>query len=137
MSIWRRGGRFSQQPHARAKGKVGEDAAERWLRSKKYRIIARNVSNRAGEVDVVAMDGDTLCFIEIKARANKSFGGAIEAVTPRKQRQVARTAALYLVAHPFEGPCRFDVLAMDLENGQWRFILVRDAFSMPQSTNRY
>lgn len=101
-----------------------------WLRRRGYRILARNVTTRAGEIDVVAEQGEALCFVEVKARANAVYGPAIEAVPPSKQRKIARAASLYLVAHPSDKPCRFDVLAMDLDGGRWRFHLVQDAFAV-------
>ena len=120
---------FRHQPHTRAQGRLGEDAAVAWLRDHGYRISARNVTNRAGELDIVARDGDTLCFIEIKARSNRNYGVAIESVTPHKQRRIARAAALYLAQHPSERPCRFDVLGLDLGEEGWRYTLVKDAFA--------
>ena len=122
---------FRHQPHTRAQGRLGEDAAVDWLRRNGYRIAERNVTNRAGEIDVVARDGETLCFIEIKARSTRDYGAAIESVTPRKQRQIARAAALYLALHPADGPVRFDVLGLDLANDGWRYTLIRDAFTAP------
>ncbi len=119
---------FRRQPNTRAQGRLGEDAAVVWLREHGYRISERNVTNRAGELDVIARDGDTLCFIEIKARSNRAYGAAIESVTVNKQRRITRAAALYLVRHPFEGPCRFDVLGLDLGEQGWRYTLVKDAF---------
>jgi putative endonuclease len=120
---------FRRQPHTRAQGRLGEEAAVVWLREQGYRIAERNVSYRAGELDAVALDGDTLCFIEIKARSNRHYGAAIESVTPQKQRRIARAAALYLARHPHDGPCRFDVLGMDLGDDGWRYTLVQDAFA--------
>ena len=71
---------FSDQPHARARGKAGEDDAVRWLAAQGYEVLARNVVNHGGEIDVVAKDGDTLCFVEIKARDGDRYGPAVEAV---------------------------------------------------------
>ncbi len=122
---------FRHQPHTRARGRVGEDEARAWLRRRGYHIVDRNVATKAGEIDLVARDGPTLCFIEIKARSNRAFGPAITAVPTKKQRRLARAAALYLVLNPFDGPCRFDVLAMDLADEGWRFTLVQDAFMVP------
>ena len=122
---------FRHQPHTRAQGRLGEDAAVDWLRRQGYRISARNVSSRTGEIDVVAEDGDTLCFIEIKARSTRTYGSALESISAHKQRRIARAAALYLARQPFAGPCRFDVLAMDLGDRGWRFELIRDAFMLP------
>ncbi len=120
---------FRQLPHTHARGKLGEDEAAAWLAAQGYRILARNVRNKGGEIDLVADDGGTLCFVEIKARASRTYGLAIESVSPAKQRRLFRAASLHLAFHPWKGPCRFDVLGMDLEAGRWHFSLIRDAFS--------
>ena len=125
---------FREQPHARAQGDVGEDAAIRWLRRQGYRRIRRNIANVAGEIDAVAVHGTTLCFIEIKARSNRAYGPAIEAVPKAKQRKIARAAALYLAKNPTDLDCRFDVLAMDLDDGGWRYTLIQDAFLAPMAS---
>ena len=123
---------FREQPHARARGKVGEDDAVRWLGTQGYEILARNNVNHGGEIDVVATDGGTLCFLEIKARDGDRHGVAIEAVGFAKQRRLSRAAALYLLGHRHPGPCRFDVLGLDWSEGEptggWRYTLIRDAF---------
>jgi putative endonuclease len=121
---------FREQPHARARGKGGEDDAVRWLEGQGYRILARNVTNHGGEIDVVAQDGGTLAFLEIKARDGDRLGTAIEAVRFAKQRRLSRAAALYLTARGWHGrPCRFDVLGLDREpDGGWRYTLIRNAF---------
>ena len=119
---------FDAQPHTVGRGRVAEDAAAAWLERHGYRIVERNHKNAGGEVDVVAEDGEDLCFIEIKARTDTLFGPALAAVGPRKRRRVARAAALYLALRGVEPACRFDVLAMEAEEGSWRFTLVKDAF---------
>ena len=130
--VFRRSGReFRRQGHARGRGTVGENAAETWLLRQGFEVVERNVTTRAGEIDLVAREGDTLCFVEIKARSNRVFGPAVAAVPASKQRRIARAAALYLAQNPISGPCRFDVLAMDLEDGAWNFQLIRDAYQVP------
>jgi putative endonuclease len=119
---------FAAQPHAVGRGRVAEEAAASWLAEQGYRILERNHRNQAGEIDLVAEDGETLCFLEVKARADTLHGPALAAVGPRKRRRVARAAALYLALRGVEPPCRFDVLAMESEGGRWRFTLVKDAF---------
>ena len=120
---------FQNQPHRRAKGKFGEEEAVRWLASQGYDIVERNVVNHGGELDVVAREGETLCFIEIKARASDAFGPAIAAVDARKQRRISRAAALYIAVKGLHNaPCRFDVLGLDWEGRAWRYTLVRNAF---------
>jgi len=125
---------LGRAPHARARGGAGEQVAEEWLTARGFRIVERNVRNHGGEIDLVAREGDTLCFVEVKARLSDRFGPAIAAVGIAKQRRLARAAALYLVAHPWPGPCRFDVLGLDRRaDGGWEVTLVRDAFPVPTS----
>lgn len=100
----------------------------RWLRERGVRIVERNVRTSAGEIDLIAVDGETLCFVEIKARATDAYGPAIAAVPRAKQRRLARAAALYLARRPTDRPCRFDVVGLDLEDGRWRVRHVQDAF---------
>jgi putative endonuclease len=120
---------FQDQPHNRGRGKVGEDDAVRWLEAQGYRVVERNVVNHAGEIDLVAREGDTLCFVEIKARASGAYGPAIAAVDFRKQRRISRAAALYLAMKSHgDTPCRFDVIGLDRSGSGWRYTLVRDAF---------
>ncbi len=125
---------LGRAPHARARGGAGEQVAEEWLTARGFRIVERNVRNHGGEIDLVAREGDTLCFVEVKARLSDRFGPAIAAVGIAKQRRLARAAALYLVVHPWPGPCRFDVLGLDRRaDGGWEVTLVRDAFPVPTS----
>lgn len=121
---------FSKQTHTRGRGRLAEREGVAWLEEQGLRIVERNVQYKAGEIDVVALDGETLCFVEIKARATTQFGEAVWAVTRRKQRQIAAAASLYLAEKPHDGPCRFDVLAMDGDQGGWRFTHLRDAFQL-------
>jgi|JI10StandDraft_1071094.scaffolds.fasta_scaffold531489_1 putative endonuclease len=97
----------------RAEGQAAEDRAVQELVRRGYRVVERNFRRRLGELDVIAYDGDTLVFVEVRSRADARFGGAIAAVPHAKQRQVARMAALYL-AHrsPRFTRCRFDVVAI-------------------------
>jgi putative endonuclease len=120
---------FRQQPNTRAQGRLGEDEAVRWLAAQGFEIVARNVVNHGGEIDLVAREGAYLCFIEIKARASDRFGPAIAAVDARKQRRISRAAALYIASHKLHRePCRFDVLGLDRDGSGWRYTLVRNAF---------
>jgi putative endonuclease len=119
---------FGAQPHTVGRGRVAEDAAVAWLEGHGYRIVERNHRNAAGELDVVAEDGEVLCFVEVKARTETLFGPALAAVGPRKRQRVARAAALYLALRGVQPACRFDVLAMEVEDGSWQVTLVKDAF---------
>jgi putative endonuclease len=122
---------FAGLPHHRARGAAAEDAAESYLRAQGLRIVARNVFTHLGELDFVALDGETLCFVEVKARTRSDFGLAIEAVGPRKRRRIARAAALFLAKNRSARACRFDVLGLDRdEEGAWNVTYVRDAFQL-------
>ncbi len=122
---------FGDLPHSRARGAAAEEAAERYLVAHGYRIVERNLVTRVGEIDLIALDGDTLCFIEVKARASDEFGPAIGAVRRRKQEKIARAAAMFLARNRSQRPCRFDVVGLDRQaDGSWAVTLVRDAFRL-------
>jgi len=122
---------FSRLPNTRARGSAAEAAAESYLRARGYRIVERNVASRLGEIDLVALDGETLVFVEIKARASAEFGPAIAAVGARKRERLARSAAMFLSRNRSQRACRFDVLGLDRgADGNWTFTLIRDAFQL-------
>jgi len=111
-------------------GRRGEEAAERYLVSVGYRILARRYRTRAAEIDLIAEDGDTLVFVEVKARSSMSFGRPSEAVDRRKRTRIAGAASLYLARRgASDRACRFDVVEV-LETGGTppRIRLIRDAF---------
>jgi putative endonuclease len=110
-------------------GKLGEDLAVEELERRGYAVLARRYRTRCGEIDVVADDRGTLVFVEVKARADAEFGSAAEAVTPWKQRQLARMAADYLMRSPADDrPCRFDVVAIMFDRGEPAIEVFRNAF---------
>ena len=117
--------------HTRATGAHAEDRAVRWLTRQGYEIVARNLYYKPGELDAVAMDRDTLCFIEIKFRTRRDFGPAIAAVNRRKQLRIASAASLYLAETCYDGACRFDVLGIHPEGDDWEYDLIRGAFEAP------
>jgi putative endonuclease len=95
-------------------GKSGEDLAVAELERLGYAIVARRYRTACGEIDIVASDGATLVFVEVKARATAEFGTAAEAVTRRKQLRLVRMARDYLTRAAIrDRPCRFDVVAID------------------------
>ena len=100
-------------------GKMGEDLACAELRRRGYAIIECRYRTKVGEIDIVARDGDTTVFVEVKARAGDDFGGGAEAITRWKQRKLARMALDYLSRHHLhDRPCRFDVVTVDIVAGQ-------------------
>src|SRR5216683_2305707 len=94
-------------------GKTGEDLACRELERRGYAIIARRYRCRGGELDIIARDGSTLVFVEVKARDSRAFGDAAEAVTWHKQQRIVRLASDYVMRHHLnDSPCRFDVVSI-------------------------
>jgi len=91
----------------------GEVEAKLLLEGKGYKILEENYAGRMGEIDLIAKDGDTIVFVEVKARENAAFGQPIEAITPEKVRKITLTAEQYLVSRRLLGKCvRFDVVEM-------------------------
>ena len=115
---------------AQALGKSGEEAAVRYLKSKKFRIIERNFRFLRGEIDIIAYERKTLVFIEVKARKSKEFGPPEEAVTPSKQRQIKRVAQGFLTQNNLQDiECRFDVLSLSFnEKNGYQIHHLKDAF---------
>ncbi len=97
----------------RQQGTKGEDLAVEHLRANGYRILARNVKSKFGEIDCIAQEGQTLCFIEIKARTSTTFGWPEESVHPQKQWRLIRLARWYLQYKKLDDcPVRFDVISL-------------------------
>jgi putative endonuclease len=114
-------------------GRDSEDAAADYLRGAGYRIVTRNYRHRFGEIDLVAYDGPTLVFVEVKARRSERYGSAQEAVTRRKRDQLTKAALGYLAARRSAGasPCRFDLVVIQAVRGQTapRIDLLKDIFA--------
>jgi putative endonuclease len=126
----------------RGAGTRGEALAVAELRRRGYRVLERNFRTPVGEIDVVAEEGETLCFVEVKWRRGTAMGHPGEAVTAEKQRRIARAAEWYLARRRGPArPCRFDVVAIIATPDPVAIIaapdeaasveLVRDAFRGP------
>lgn len=95
-------------------GRQGESLAAQVLKASGYRILKRNVKSKFGEIDLVAYDGKTLCFVEVKSCAlDGRFMHPEEAVDRQKQRRLSRLASWYLkVTRQESVPVRFDVVSI-------------------------
>ena len=112
-----------------ALGRSGEDLAFEEIERRGYAVLERRYRTRHGEIDIVARDGDTIVFIEVKARTTAERGAAAEAVTVQKQRRLVTMATDYLSRHKLHGRrCRFDVVAIDGVGEFQRLTLYRGAF---------
>ena len=113
-------------------GQTGEDVACAELQQRGYEILARRYRTRMGEIDIVARDGRTLVFVEVKTRTSAVCGSPAEAVTSHKRHQVRRMATDYLWRSGLlDEPCRFDVVAvtMDAVARTRQVEVVADAFA--------
>ena len=94
---------------SRAEGTWGEALVADYLRGRSYRLVAHSYHCRFGEIDLIAWDGDTLCFVEVKTRTNTQMGLPREYVTAGKQARLRKTALFYLSSYDLDCPARFDV----------------------------
>ena len=110
-------------------GKTGENLACAELEKRGYTIIARRYRRRGGEIDIIARDGATVVFVEVKARDGHAFGDAAEAVTAFKRRRISRLALDYMTRNRLANrPCRFDVVSIHFDSGQPVIELFQNAF---------
>ena len=94
-------------------GDRGERAAVKYLKRQGFRIVSRNYATPWGEIDIVALDGDTIVFVEVKTRQSIAAGHPFEAVTHEKQSKLTRMALVYLKKYKLlEHPARFDVVSI-------------------------
>jgi putative endonuclease len=104
------------------RGAAAEGLAARFLAAQGLAILGRNYRCRGGEIDIIARDGRTLVFVEVRMRRNASFGGPAESITWVKRRRLRLAAEHYLARLRREPPCRFDAVlldALDAERIEW------------------
>jgi putative endonuclease len=112
-----------------ALGKAGEDEAAGYLCKKGYIIAARNYRSRIGECDIVAYDGPTLVFAEVKSRTTDRLGLPCEAVTKRKQRNISQMALVYMQDKGIaDVNVRFDVVEVRLKGKEYAINHIVNAF---------
>ena len=104
---------------AQVVGSSAEDRAANHLARHGLKVVARNFRTRLGEIDLVAQDGDVLAFVEVRMRSTGSFGGALESITPHKQRRIRAAASQFLQRLGRAPRCRFDVVLIEAEEIRW------------------
>ena len=118
-----------------ALGKTGEDLACRELERRGYAIVARRYRRRGGELDIIARDGTTVVFVEVKARQDRAFGQGAEAVGFFKRRRMARLAMDYILRHHLTNcPCRFDVVSIHFDRERPVIEVFKNAFDLSSSS---
>lgn len=99
---------------AQINGKRGEDAACKFLKKNHYAILERNYRKRCGEIDIIAQKDETIIFVEVKTRADVSYGTPAEFVTYEKQQKIIKTAQTYVVEQGLDAAYSFDVIEVFL-----------------------
>lgn len=110
-------------------GRTGEDLAASFLAAKGLVIVDRNARTPFGEIDLIALDGDVVVFVEVKTRTSGAYGGPYEAVGRDKQRRLSRAAAAVLSEKAWQGRrARFDVVGVTFDEKAPKLSHVADAF---------
>ena len=111
-------------------GKLGENFAAEWLQKSGYSIIGMNYHTRFGEIDIIAKDNETICFIEVKFRSNSSMGVPAEAVNSMKQERIIKTAMLYIedMGLNLDTSIRFDIAEVAQKDGEYYIRYTENAF---------
>jgi putative endonuclease len=103
----------SRDAHRKRQGRRAEELARAWLAKRGYTIEATNVRFPVGEIDIVAREGKTLCFVEVRSTGSDAWGGPLASVTEAKRLRLIRAASWYLNRHGIEyDEVRFDVVAL-------------------------
>lgn len=111
-------------------GEKGETLAAEYLAAEGYRILHRRYRFGRGDVDIIARQGKTLVFVEVKTRASGTYGGPEEAVTPEKIRRIRRIASAYLAGRRLSDcDCRIDVVGVTFEGGRPVLRHTRDIYA--------
>lgn len=97
-------------------GALGEEAAVQAIKKQGYKVIERNYRTKMGEIDIIAKDGEYICFIEVRLRKNNNFGSPADTIDMRKQQKIIRTAKYYAVTKKiYDTPMRFDAVLINAE----------------------
>ncbi len=111
-------------------GARAEQAAQHFLETQGLVLQKKNFRSKAGEIDLIMLDGMDLVFVEVRYRKNRAFGGALESIDRRKQLKIIKTAQIFVARKNYNYGMRFDVVAFEggnLKNPGW----IQNAFSAP------
>lgn len=114
----------------KSKGKQSEDVAAQFLRQKGLKIINKNVQTRFGEIDIVALDRNTIVFVEVRSVYGSRFGDPAESISFRKKKRILTSAMMYLKLNPdYQNlPVRFDFVGIRWTEDKPEIKWVRSAF---------
>ncbi len=114
-------------------GLLSEKKAREFLKAQGYKILQANYKTKLGEVDIIARDKDTLCFVEVKSRSSDRFGTGLDAVSRLKQKQVSKAALSFLKEkNLLDSKARFDVVSLDYSGNEEKITLIKNAFELDE-----
>lgn len=112
-------------------GRQGEEEAVKLLKKSGYKILFRNYKTKLGELDIIAKDKESICFVEVKARRSDAFGLPQEAVQLSKQKQISKAALSFLKESDLlDKRARFDVVSVLYSSGEPKLELIKGAFEL-------
>ena len=118
----------------RQEGQDAETLAADYLRRQNYRILERNYRINGGEIDIIAKDGNTVCFVEVKMRRTTTFGTPLEAIPKTKMQKIIQVALYYLNSQKIVNVrTRFDVAAVTPQDGSFKVDLLKNAFWLDEA----
>lgn len=118
----------------RSKGSVYEDLAATYVAKQGIKLVGKNYTTRAGEVDLIGQSGNTLIFFEVRYRQNSRHGSPLESITPAKQKKIIRAASHYLqTTQQWHMDSRFDAIAISdhPDHGTPQIEWIKSAFIAP------
>lgn len=115
-----------------ALGNLGERLAERWLTGRGWRVVERRFRSGHRDIDLIIERDKTIAFVEVKARRGDRFGDPVEAVNWRKQRELGRSAKVWIDRHGQTGRAyRFDVVGVNVSGERVAVSHLENAFALP------
>lgn len=134
MALQGRGVSCAMSAARQALGEQGERIAERWLRRRGWRVLQRRFRSGHRDIDLVVERDGLVAFVEVKARRSAGFGGPVAAVNWRKQKELGRSARVWIDRHGRQPEAyRFDVVGVIVEPGRVRVRHVEGAFDLHPS----
>lgn len=103
-------------------GNKGEEYTAKYLKNKKYKILAQNYRQRYGEIDIIAENKEYVIFVEVKTRHKNSMTSAADAVNRQKQMKIIKTASMFISENKIEKFCRFDVCEVYINSENLKLI---------------
>lgn len=113
-------------------GNFGENLAETYLKQNGYKILTKNFTCKIGEIDIIGIDKNLICFIEVKTRYNLKYGYPCEAVTRNKMMKIYKSSQVYILKNRlFKYSFRFDIIEILLDKkNKPKIRLIKNAFQV-------